>query len=169
MLGTPIAGTILDQEGPVAALILNNGAGNKLDYYVDRTLTYDVLRCGDSERIVRAEVTLTNNAPRSGLPNYVDVRTDGRPSTPGQSRTFVNYYATRGARITGATLDGKPVRLVNGVERGRPVFSADVEIRAGQSRTLVLEYAEPPTEAPVTVPVQLLARPMTVRFDSGCE
>jgi hypothetical protein len=169
VLGTPIAGTVLDQEGPLAALILNNGAGNKLDYYVDRTLTYDVLRCGDGERTVRAEVTLKNNAPGGGLPNYVDVRSDGRPSTPGQSRTFVSYYATTGARITGATLDGKPVQIVNGVERGRPVFSADVEIRAGQSRTLLLEYTEPPTEAPVTVPVQPLARPMAVLSDGGCE
>ena len=169
LLGTPIAGTVLDREGPLAALVLNNGAGNKLDYYVDRTLTYDVLSCGDGERTVRAEVTLTNNAPPGGLPDYVDVRTDGRPSTPGQSRTFVNYYATRGARITGATLDGNPVRIVNGVERGRPVFAADVEIRAGQSRTLVLEYTEPPTDAPVTVHEQPLARPMAVNFGGGCE
>ena len=169
VLGTPIAGTVLDQDGPVAALILNNGAGNKLDYYVDRTLTHDVLRCGGGERTVRAEVTLQNNAPRGGLPDYVDVRTDGRPAAPGQSRTFVNYYATTGARITGATLDGQPVRIVKGVERGHPVFSADVEIRAGQSRTLALEYIEPRTEATVTVPEQPLARPMAVRFDGGCE
>jgi hypothetical protein len=168
VLGTPLAGTVLDENGPMGALILNNAAGNKLDYYVDRKLDYDVNSCGSTSRTVRATITLKNTAPAGGLPGIVDTRSDHLPSTPGQSRTFVNYYATVDAKLTGAALDGKHVDLVIGVERGHPAFSADVEIRAGQSRTLVLEYTEPASKQPVVIPVQPLARPMTVDIADRC-
>src|SRR5207245_9835840 len=96
------AGTPLDGTGPLAALVLNNAAGNKLDYYVDRQLSYRVTRCSDRTRTVRVTVALHNGAPAAGLPRIVDVRSDHRPSTPGQSRTFAALYTTPGARPPGA-------------------------------------------------------------------
>jgi hypothetical protein len=166
--GTPLAGTVLDVSGPTAAVILNNAGGNKLDYYVDRTLRYEVLRCGDDTRTVRATIRLTNTAPASGLPGIVTVRSDGRTAPPGQSRTFVNYYGTTGSKITAANLDGQPVRLVIGTERNHPAAQATLEIPPGKSSTLVLEMTEPATSDPVTVPVQPLARPMTVQLANDC-
>ena len=172
ILGTPIAGTVLDHAGPFAAVILNNGGAGKADYYVDRTLTYQVLSCTDTVRRVRATITLKNNAPASGLPAYVGSRVD-RPDRPfGQTRTFVNYYATQGATLTGASVDGKVATVQVGVERGKPDYTFDVEINPGASSTMVLEYTEP-RPAPggpshVTVPVQPLARPMTVRLADSC-
>lgn len=166
--GTPLAGAVLDTSGPLAAVVLNNGGGNKLDYYVDRSLTYEVTRCESDVRAVRAVIQLTNTAPPSGLPAYVGGRVDGRESPPGQSRTYVSYFSTSGSEITAASLDGERVQLVNARERGRPVVEADVEIPAGESRTLVLEYTEPVVEGALSIPVQPLARPMTLRVDDEC-
>ncbi|MDQ1634357.1 MAG: hypothetical protein QOJ32_1166 [Frankiaceae bacterium] len=168
ILGTPIAGTVLDTPGPIAALVLNNGGTGKGDYYVDRTLTYQVLSCGDRTRRVRATIAMKNNAPSSGLPAYVGFRVD-RPSRPsGQTRTFVNYYASSGAVLTGASVDGKAATVQVGQERTHPDFTFDVEINPGSTKTMVLEYDEPRTSAHLTVPVQPLARPMTVRIADSC-
>jgi hypothetical protein len=152
----------------MAALVLNNGGGDKLDYYVDRSMSYQVTRCADSTRTVRATIQLRNGAPASGLPDYVTVRSDGRQTPPGQSRTFVNYYGTAGAKLTAASLDGQPVHVLTGQERSHPFVQADVEIRPGQTRTLVLELSEPRSAEAVTVPVQPLARPMAVRLSDRC-
>jgi hypothetical protein len=168
VLGTPLAGTPLDRSQPLAAVVLNNGGGGKMDYYVDRTLTYEVLSCDATSRRVRATIRMKNDAPASGLPAYTAARVDDPSAPDGQTRTFVNYYTTAGAKLTGATVDGRGTTVTVGVERGHPVFAFDVEIDPGKTRTMVLEYTEPRVKGPLTVPVQPLARPMTVRLSDGC-
>lgn len=166
--GTPLDGQVIDGAGPLAAPILNNSAGNKLDYYTERSMTYQVLSCADTTRRVRTTITLTNRAPASGLPAYIGGRSDGAQVPLGTNRTTVALYVTEGAKITGATLDGKIVPIVVGTERGRPVFQIDGNWAPGQRRTLVFEYSEPRSKLPLTVPVQPMARPMSVRIDDSC-
>src|SRR3954451_22668087 len=81
--GTPLAGRVLDEPGPFVMPVLNNGGGNKLDYYVDRTLTREVVRCDSDRWLVRTTLTLKNAAPPSGLPTYIGGRSDKRVSPPG--------------------------------------------------------------------------------------
>jgi hypothetical protein len=168
ILGTPLAGTVIDGNGPLAALILNNDGGNKLDYYTDRTLTYQVLSCATTDRTVRATITLTNRAPATGLPDYIGGRAIGGPAPLGTNRTIVNLYVSAGAHITGTTVDGKAAPLVVGTERGKVAFQVTEDIAAGQTRTIVYEYTEPRSNQPVTIPVQPMARKMTVRVDDRC-
>jgi hypothetical protein len=80
----------------------------------------------------------------------------------------VNYYASSGAVLTGASVDGKAATVQVGQERTHPDFTFDVEINPGSTKTMVLEYDEPRTSAHLTVPVQPLARPMTVRIADSC-
>jgi len=51
----------------LSALSIVNDGGNKLDYYLERSLTWTRTGCGPT-RATTVTVTLTNNAPATGLP-----------------------------------------------------------------------------------------------------
>ncbi|MFZ0325317.1 MAG: hypothetical protein WAN48_14455, partial [Actinomycetes bacterium] len=158
-----------------------NGSGNKLDYYLGQGLDYEVLGCNaDGSRNTQVTVKLTNHAPRKNLPLYVDQRLD-LPSTPaglpatrsGDNFVFAQIYGTQGAQLAGAKLDGKPVDVAPGRERGKAVFRVPVVVPAGQSVTITLELLEPPVPAGVDPTprtfVSPLVKPITVHADnSGC-
>jgi Protein of unknown function (DUF4012) len=171
LIGTrPWAGTLPDTPGPFAGLVVNNAAGSKLDYYLDRSLTWRADGCSDGARRVTVTATLANGAPRSGLPGYVTLRGDEPPyrTRPGDNRLLVSYYASTGAGLTGAELDGRPVQLTPGTERGHPVYTLDLELPARSSRTLVLHLLEPGTDraAPVVLR-QALTRPLRAAVEPG--
>ena len=71
------------------------------------------------------------------------VVSNGRGSFPGGPDADYFYAATSGAELTSATLDGKPVGVSAGKERGHPVFIVDVELPRGKPRTVVLNIDEP--------------------------
>ncbi|MBA2945211.1 DUF4012 domain-containing protein [Streptomyces himalayensis] len=161
-------GALPDTPGPFAGLIVNNAAGTKLDYYLDRRLTWTPGRCTPNDRSVTATVTLVNRAPASGLPTYVTQRLDKRPyrTRPGDNRLLVSYYASVGASLTRTTLDGRPVMLHSSVERGHPVYTFDLELPAQSSRTLVLHLREPLSDRapvlqrqPLVIPLQATVTP----------
>ena len=85
-------------------------------------MTWSASGCGE-QRTVTATLTLTNNAPTSGLTSYVNGRLD-KPDYPvgsGDNAELVSYYATQGARFVSATLDGLPVAMTSLRERGLPL------------------------------------------------
>jgi Protein of unknown function (DUF4012) len=158
----PISGVLTSTPGPYAQLVVNNAAGGKLDYYLGRSLTYEAAPCtSSSRRSSTITVTLTNNAPASGLSAYALTRADkpDHPYPPGQNRTLVSVYAAVGAQLTSATLDGKPAVMEVASERGHPRFSRYLELDPGASGTLVLHLDEPSVAGGVTVPSQPLVTP----------
>ena len=158
----PISGVLNETPGPYAQLVVNNAAGGKLDYYLGRSLTYSADPCTSSGvRASTITVTLTNNAPSSGLSAYALSRADKptHPYPPGQNRTLVSIYAADGAQLSSATLDGKPVLMQATVERSHPRFSRYLELDPASTGTLVLHLVEPATADGVTVPVQPLVLP----------
>ncbi|WBO64900.1 DUF4012 domain-containing protein [Streptomyces camelliae] len=168
----PFGGALPDTPGPFAGLVVNNAAGTKLDYYLDRSLVWAPGACTDNGRKVTVTVTLTNRAPASGLPDYVTVRADHPDyrTRPGDNRLLVSYYAGRGASLTRATLDGHPVELIPGVERGHPVYTLDLELPRQSSRTLVLHLNEPDADGSPTILRQALVTPLhtTVKPAAPC-
>jgi hypothetical protein len=160
----PVGGAVSGTDGLFSGVVINNGGGNKLDYYLEREVTYEAAPCS-SPTPDNATVTirLTNRAPRSGLTDYVAGRAD-RPVVPvkkGTNRLLVGYYATKGAAFSDATLDGKPELLSVDSERGRPVFTSTLEIAPGQTRVLRMTIEEPAeARGPVTTLVQPLFLPL---------
>ena len=114
-------------------------------------------------------ITLTNNAPASGLPPYVTSRFDRRsyPVKPGDNRLSVSYFATQGALLQGATVAGRPGRGRIGAERGHPVYTVDVELPRGTSRTVVLRLREPVGNGEPIVLRQPLVRPLHIKLDDA--
>ena len=157
----PISGVLSETPGPYAQLVVNNAAGGKLDYYLGRSLTYAASPCTGTTRSSTITVTLTNNAPASGLSAYVLSRGDNptHPYPPGQNRTLVSVYAAVGAQLTSATLDGRPVLMEATVERSHPRYSRYLELDPAASGTLVLHLVEPASANSPIVPIQPLVVP----------
>ena len=146
-------------------MVLNNAAAGKLDFYLVRTLTYHRSGCGSS-RDVLVTITLTNEAPASGLPPYVDTRLDKHsyPVNPGDNRTLLDYYATAGSQMLSVTLNQQPTTA--GVETafGHPIYRLDLELPRGTTQTIVLHLLEPSTTGTATVWRQPGVTPLAVAY-----
>lgn len=165
---TSAAGAVPDTAQPFAGPVVINGAGNKLDYYLNRSFTWQRSGCG-STRKVSATVTLTNDAPAAGLPIYVTARGDrhGYRVRPGDNRVDLDYFATRGALLDSVTVDGKPGTVGSGVERGHPVYIVNLELPRGATRTVVFHLTEPAGSGALQVLRQPLVRPLNVTIDDA--
>ena len=164
---SPIAGTLAKTSEPFALMSVTNAAGSKLDYYLDRSMSWQSSACSaGGVRTVTVTMKLTNGAP-VGLPAYVTIRADKPtfPVKPGDNRLLLDYFATDGAELRSVTLDGAATTAQVGIERTHPVFSLDLELPRGTSRTVVLTLTETGTGAP-TVIEQPLVRPVTVNVNA---
>ncbi|MBV9292904.1 MAG: DUF4012 domain-containing protein [Frankiales bacterium] len=160
LAGTPIAGELPAGPGPFAALTVNNDAGGKLDYYLDRTLTYTATTCSGPRRTAHIVARLTNTAPRTGLPRYVLDRPD-LPSgheTVADNKLLVLVHATQGALLQRVTLDGRPTEVTAGVERAHPVFSIVITIPPAHTSVLDFTLDERVPPGPPSTKVQPLVR-----------
>ncbi|HEY5184395.1 MAG TPA: DUF4012 domain-containing protein, partial [Actinomycetes bacterium] len=171
---TPLAGAVDGLPGPYAALVVNNAGGNKLDYYLGRTLDYALGSCTTQGRSSVITATLANGAPASGLPLYARLRLDrGSFSSAvaregdGSTHEIVQVYAAVGAELTSATLDGAPVSVAPGTERGRPVYVVQLDIAPGRRSVLKLDLLEPASTAAPRAWVQPLVQPATVAVTPG--
>lgn len=158
---TPLAGLVPRTDAPYAGLTIINSGGNKLDYYLDRSLDWERMACGNASR-VRVTVRLRNDVPPGVTHSYVTNRSDPRsyPIQPGDNRVMLFYAATNGAVLRSATLDGQRSFVVSGAQQGHPVFVVDVELPQRQERTVVLELGEPRTVGQPIVLQQPLVRPL---------
>ena len=158
---TVMGGVIPETSAPYVAPIVTSKSGNKLDYYLDRSFSVARSACGATVGVTVA-MRLTNTAPGQGLSPYVTLRTDQPtyPTQPGDQRVNANYFATAGAKLNSATLDGKPATVVTGAERGHPTFQVDVEIPHGASRTVVFTLTEPNAQETPIILRQPLVRPL---------
>lgn len=159
---TPLAGDLPDASVPVAGLILNNIAGNKLDYYLLRSLSYVRSGCAGSRDVI-VTITLLNQAPPN-LPPIVMARLDKprHPTGPGDHRIQLDYYATAGAVLQSATLNGKPRSVAVLSDGSHPVIRLDLELPRGKARTLVLHLTEPAGAGPPVILRQPGVTPLAV-------
>jgi hypothetical protein len=163
-------GSIPRDSRPFSALVLNNAASGKLDYYLLRSLQYLRTGCG-SDRDVTATITLKNLAPAAGLPAYVTTRVDHAPATavPGDSRVILDYYATDGALLQGVTLNEQPSTAIVERASGHPIFRLDLELPRGTTQTIVLHLKEPAGTGSPVIWRQPGVTPMTVEaFSQNC-
>lgn len=167
---TPYAGALPTGSRPFSGFVVNNTAAGKLDYYLQRSLTYSRTGCG-STRDVIVTMTLTNHAPAAGLPAYVSSRLDRPPASakPGDNHVLLDYYATRGAQLQSMTRNGDlSTASVNTVD-GLQVFRLDVELPRGQTQTIVLHLTEPDGKGRLRVWKQPGVLPFATRVsDQAC-
>lgn len=164
---SPLGRQVPDDAAPYAGVVVNNYSNSKLDYYLGRDIRYTAQGCSGDLRSSTVTVTLTNDAPTSGLPSYVTNQRDDYPQgPPGTTAVTLQLLATTGAAALGVTIDGVPTQITSTEERGHPSLTTVVQIPPGQNRTVVFTLQEPTSATgPARVPVQPLARPAQVAVD----
>ncbi len=128
----------LDGRDGVAVVVDNQGA-NKIDAYLDVTLNYAATRQTTTSYTATLTVTLTNNAPASGLPDIVIGNPLDLPV--GTNRMFLSIYTALPMRA--ATLDGQVTTLETAQVLGWNVASQLLDIAPGATRVVVLDLAGP--------------------------
>jgi len=158
---TPLAHEIPDDAAPYAELVVNNLAGNKMDYYLKREITYTADQCGGATRNSTVSFKLTNDAPDTQLPDYVagvgGLSPNVKLTMPkGSMLTSIKLIATKGSKLETAFANGQLAPVFAGVERGHPVFELQVVIPPKQSGVLTFHLTEPASPGAARVPVQPL-------------
>jgi len=126
--------------GDFVGVTTTNAAGSKIDLFSRRELDYEV-RWDPSSGRLEATVTvrLINDAPSTGLPEYVIGNSHsaepGQPPLPnGWNHQFVTLYTPWDDE--GVMLDGEPIGVIAQPELGRRALSTYVSVPPGGSRTL---------------------------------
>lgn len=158
---TVLAHVVPDDPGPYAQVLVNNLGGNKLDYYLTRQIVYSAAGCDADRRSSTVTLRLRNDAPSGALPGYVAGSfglADGpvRDVPEGTNVASVSLVATQGAELTAAYVDGRRVAVFTGMERGHPVFDAQLRIERGATIEVTFELTEPTAPGAARVPVQPL-------------
>jgi hypothetical protein len=167
LASTTIGHVVTETTQPYAQLVVTNSSGNKMDYYLARSISYSAGTCGGL-RSSTVTVTLTNTAATgAGLTAYVAGVAGAFPpgTTPGTDRLIVSLYATAGAGLEAVSADGSPTTVQVGAELGHPVFTLPVSLAPTATTSLSFQLLEPSAPGPAVVPIQPLVLPMTVHTD----
>jgi uncharacterized protein DUF4012 len=133
-------GALRHSGGDHLGLVTDNGSQSKVDWFLRRAVDYHVrYDPGSGSAEATVAVTLTNDAPPSGLPAYV---LGGLVAPPGFSRQIVQVYTP--FDLVAATVDGRPPPAAAVRSLGRPANWAheiDVAVPPKSAATIELRLA----------------------------
>jgi hypothetical protein len=139
-----IAGQLAPPPGSdLLAVIGNNAAGNKVDFYMDRSVAHEVLLAPDGSAISETSVHLRNEAPTSGLPAYIIGPFPTNDLRPGENATILSTYCSPGCQMREFERDGIRSPIAIELELGHPVFSHLVQLESGEEADLRYRWTRP--------------------------
>ncbi|WP_442978758.1 DUF4012 domain-containing protein [Rhodococcus sp. 852002-51564_SCH6189132-a] len=163
---TKLGHVVPDDSAPYAGVVVNNLGGNKLDYYLQREISYSAGSCEGETRDSTVTVRLTNALPSGDYTDYVAGMFDNPKGEPfGTNLSDVGLIATQGAKLKKVTVNGVSAFSFTGKERGHPMFNVQVPIPQGQTVEIVYEMTEPTVAGAPRVPVQPLIDNPAVSVD----
>jgi hypothetical protein len=105
--------------GDLLGVIVNAGAGGKVDFFAQRSVRHEVTLLPDSNSTALTLTTIENGAPTSGQPGYVIGPHRGRA---GDNIPLLSVFCGRRCRLVRAERDGDRVNLFTGSELGYPYY-----------------------------------------------
>jgi len=139
---TNSAGNVQDVVADSVMVTTQNAAGNKTDYFLERSFAYDAtvkkVSGGRLQVDSKLQLRLRNNAPSSGEPRYV-IGPQSARFQPGQNRLFVTFYSP--FPMESATIDGKKLTLDAQPELGRNAYSAFVDLPSRSTRLIEVQFS----------------------------
>jgi hypothetical protein len=133
-----VGGGLPSEEGEFGALIVNNVAANKVDYFTRRTVEHHVELLPDGVTRGRVAVRFDNEAPVDGFPRHVlGPWTDG--VGPGDNLSAVTFLCGRGCQVEQVPEGTR----AGGTERGLVASDVRVRIPAEDHRRLEFETRTP--------------------------
>lgn len=116
----------------------SNSSGNKIDAYLQREIDYQGSYDQQTGKVDAAlTISLRNDAPASGLPDYVIANSFGLPA--GTNRMLVSVFTS--GEVDRATIDGSPLALQREDEYGGRVYSALVAVPPTSVSTIELHMS----------------------------
>ena len=140
---SPLSGVMSMKPSHEFRLVIQNTAGNKMDYYIDRTLRLSSKSCR-GKKITEAEFTITNSAkPDSYLPAYVKGRLDLDMPEGKENSTAITaflYGPPRAKLLSAMDVDsGNAVGYLKS-ELKRQALVIPLDLKAGEKRSFVADY-----------------------------
>ncbi|UEA57829.1 DUF4012 domain-containing protein [Gordonia otitidis] len=165
---TALGHQLPDSSAPFMDVTVGNIAGNKIDYYLRREISYTAGECSGDTRDSTATIKLTNTLTDLSLPDYV-IGVLGNPQEKvdkGTNLANVQFTLTKGATIKELKVDGAPALYSEGQLYGHPVVYTQVPIPAGKSVEVTVTATEPTSaQGEAAVPVQPLVDNPTPKVD----
>lgn len=130
-------------QGDVVGVFLNSGSPSKVEYWLQRSLHYDVTLAPNGQAVGTLTTGFSNGAPTTGEPAYM-VGAGNPPLDVADVLSFVSVYCAPGCRfheIPDAGFDG--LATERGTELGFGVTSSWMQLASGEARELRWTYATP--------------------------
>jgi hypothetical protein len=170
--GTGGGGAFRAPEGDFLAVVENSSGANKVDFYQDRAVAYEVHLGADGSAEAHTDVRFINHAPTTGQPAYVIGPRPGI-SRAGESGQLVNVYCGPGCTLEQAHRDGSRVAQWSGSELGYPFYQDYFRTPSGETSDLSLDLSLPGAWERVgregiyrlNVLSQVTVRPTTLRIE----
>jgi hypothetical protein len=125
--------------GDLASVTINNGSGNKVDFYLERHVRYEAVLAPDGHVRSTLEVDLRNEAPTRGPPRYV-LGPFVEGLGPGDALPFVTGWCREPCQLAAATRDGEPIKVGSGTEGQGRWFRDFHPLPAGASTTIGMTW-----------------------------
>ena len=138
-----IGGRLVDAPSALQ-VVSSNSSGNKLDYYVRRTVGYTRPSRGKG----LATVTLLNTVDPATVPPYVNSRVDlygfqVKQGLDGTTTQLLSVYGGVRAQLFGVKLNGATVPVEFGFERGHPYMTLLVELKPRVPMRIDVSMSDP--------------------------
>jgi Protein of unknown function (DUF4012) len=117
------------------SVVVNSRSGSKIDYYVTRTVDYDVQLGGDRQAFTTTEVRLRNDAPRRTLPGFVN-DPEVKGYAVGDAVSLISISCPGPCPLVGAQRNGNDVAMRVGSELGYPWYQDFFATPAGHTGDL---------------------------------
>jgi hypothetical protein len=135
-----IAGAVSAKANQDVTISVNNSGGNKLEAYLHVGAKYALCLAKNRAHL---DVSVTNNAPKFGLPAYTFGRFDldpGQSYVVGSNLETVTVYMPIGAQLSSLLVDGQSMGAGAHVDRGHQILVFDIQLDPGQTRTIQLDW-----------------------------
>jgi uncharacterized protein DUF4012 len=140
---TTVGGAFAGSGTDLVSVVTNSASGTKLDFYQERTVSYEVFLGPVGSASATLEVGLTNDSPTAGLPKYVIGPFPGFGREAGENIAVVHLYCDVGCVLRDAIRAGERVRLGRFEQEGYPLFEDYVRSAPGETATITTELFLP--------------------------
>ena len=133
-------GGLPSTDDDLSAVVINSGAGDKVDYYAKRSITHDVTLLPQGRAAATTLTTIENDAPSTGEPRYVIGPSQGEA---GDNIPLVAVFCGKDCRLVRAERDGERIKVQPGSELGFRFYRDYFTIPSGDTGSLSVQTERP--------------------------
>jgi hypothetical protein len=134
-----LAGTFGTTQGDFFAPVVNNIGGNKVDYYIQRSISYDISLEPGGGASATAGVAFRNDAPANAKPSYALGPYQGSSLAdlhlkPGEEYARTGFYCGSGCVLDKATSNSQPMIVEPYTERNLSLYASYLRVLPQQTK-----------------------------------